>query len=157
MSLILGTRFSLILGTRWQFSLILGTRFSILGTRIGYLKRLKKNCYKWTCPSCPAQLFVFSLWLWLVKVNRFKFSVNSTSCPPYICTKISFKSKSFNPLSLIYNLLDVWSSHSVLWGNLLSDDPTYSPNTTDEFPGILSFIFCHVNTNVGSARPGFQK
>ena len=31
-----GTRFSLILRTRWQFSLI-------LGTRIGSLKRLKKN------------------------------------------------------------------------------------------------------------------
>jgi len=24
-------------------------------------------------------------------------------------------------------------------------------------PGLLSFNFCHVNTNVGSARPGFQK
>jgi len=32
---------SLILGTR--FSLILGTQFEILGTRIGSLKRLKKN------------------------------------------------------------------------------------------------------------------
>jgi len=42
-SLILGTRFSLILGTRWQLSLILGTRFEILRTRIGRLKRLKKN------------------------------------------------------------------------------------------------------------------
>jgi len=42
--LILGTRFSLILGTRWLFSLILGTRFEILGTRIGSLKRLKKTC-----------------------------------------------------------------------------------------------------------------
>jgi len=30
-------------GTR--FSLILGTRFSIIGTRIGSLKHLKKNCY----------------------------------------------------------------------------------------------------------------
>jgi len=44
-SLIIGTRFSLILGTRWWFSLIVGTRFSILGTRIRSLKRLKK-------PSC---------------------------------------------------------------------------------------------------------
>ena len=42
-SLMLGTRFSLILGTRWLFSLILGTRFSILGTRIGSLKHLKKT------------------------------------------------------------------------------------------------------------------
>jgi len=38
--LILGTRFSLIPGTRWYFSVILGTRFSILGTRIGSLKHL---------------------------------------------------------------------------------------------------------------------
>jgi len=36
-SLILGTRFSLILGTWWKFSLI-------LGTRIRSLKRLKKTC-----------------------------------------------------------------------------------------------------------------
>ena len=36
-SLILGTRFSLILETRWQVSLI-------LGTWIGSLKRLKKTC-----------------------------------------------------------------------------------------------------------------
>ena len=41
-SLILGTRFSLILGTRWWFFLILGTRFSILGTQTGFLKHLKK-------------------------------------------------------------------------------------------------------------------
>jgi len=41
-SLIIGTWFSLILGTRWWFSLIVGTWFSILGTRIGFLKRLKK-------------------------------------------------------------------------------------------------------------------
>ena len=40
-SLIIGTRFSLILGTHWYF-LIVRTRFSILGTRIGSLKRLKK-------------------------------------------------------------------------------------------------------------------
>jgi len=47
-SLILGTRFSLTLGTRSYFSLILGTRFEILGTRIGSLKRLKKPCqYKY--------------------------------------------------------------------------------------------------------------
>jgi len=38
----LGTRFSLIFGTRWWFSLLVGTQFSILGTRIGSLKRLKK-------------------------------------------------------------------------------------------------------------------
>ena len=42
-SLILGTRFSLILGTRWWIYLLLGTRFEIIGTRIGYLKRLKKS------------------------------------------------------------------------------------------------------------------
>jgi len=42
-SLNIGTRFSLILGTRWWFSLIVGTRVSILGTRIGSLKRLKKT------------------------------------------------------------------------------------------------------------------
>ena len=44
-SLILGTRFSLILGTRWYFSLILGTQFSILGSRMGPLKYLKKPAY----------------------------------------------------------------------------------------------------------------
>jgi len=43
-SLILRTRFFLILGTRWSFSLILGTQFSILGTWIGSLKHLKKLC-----------------------------------------------------------------------------------------------------------------
>jgi len=42
-SLILGTWFSLIQGTRWQFSLILETRFSILGTRIRSLKHIKKT------------------------------------------------------------------------------------------------------------------
>ena len=42
-SLILGTRFFLILGTRRWISLILGTRFSILGTWIGSLKHLKKS------------------------------------------------------------------------------------------------------------------
>ena len=42
-SLILGTRFSLILGTRWYFFLTLRTQFSILGTRIGSLKHLKKT------------------------------------------------------------------------------------------------------------------
>jgi len=46
--LILGTRFSLILGIRYsilgtRFSLILGTRFSILGTPIGSLKDIKKK------------------------------------------------------------------------------------------------------------------
>ena len=44
-SLILGTRFSLILGTRRWFSLILGTRFSNLGTRIGSLNHLKKPLF----------------------------------------------------------------------------------------------------------------
>ena len=43
-SLILGTRFSLILETRWWFSLILGTRFSILGTRIGFRKHRFSTC-----------------------------------------------------------------------------------------------------------------
>jgi len=47
-SLILGIRFSLILGTWWWFSLILGTRFEILGTRIGSKKRLKKNLVRLT-------------------------------------------------------------------------------------------------------------
>jgi len=36
-----GTRFSLILGDGLHFGLTLGTRFSILGTRIGFLKHLK--------------------------------------------------------------------------------------------------------------------
>ena len=40
-SLILGNRFSLILGIRCQFSLILGTRIEILETRIGSQKHLK--------------------------------------------------------------------------------------------------------------------
>jgi len=26
-----------------------------------------------------------------------------------------------------------------------------------KYPGLLSFDFCHVNTDVGCARPGFQK
>jgi len=37
---IVGTRFSLILVTQWWFSLMLRTRFSILQTRIGFLKHL---------------------------------------------------------------------------------------------------------------------
>ena len=49
--MILGTRFSVILGTRFsilgtQFS-ILGTQFSILGTQIRSLNNLKKNCFHW--------------------------------------------------------------------------------------------------------------
>ena len=47
-SLILETRFYLILGTRWQFSLV-------LATRIGSSKCLKKPWFKWYCFStlCP--------------------------------------------------------------------------------------------------------
>jgi len=53
-SLILGTRFSLSLGTgRWIF-LILGARFEILGTRIGSLKRLKKP---WCIDTQPVKRF----------------------------------------------------------------------------------------------------
>jgi len=45
-SLILGTRFSLILGTRWWFSLI-------LGTRIGFREHLKKPWFKCCKKHCP--------------------------------------------------------------------------------------------------------
>jgi len=72
-SLILRTRFSLILGTRWYFFLILGTRFEILGTRIGSLKRLKKTlvnswlerreCFHINRYITVVNLFSISQWL----------------------------------------------------------------------------------------------
>jgi len=86
--LILGTRFSLILGTQWLFSLILGTRFSILGTRIGSLKHLKKNCIR----------------QWCMGEFEVKTTVNVYRNKIYVCIKSSKIPDSLDHATLVIKL-----------------------------------------------------